>query len=662
MLGRFAVLLLMVAMGWGCAKAPEPPSKGSEVSASKEATKGAPAPTSNTAPKAEAPAKPKSPSPTTLMQGQPALTEVLDAEKTLFFAGIERLDKFVEWGIELARRSPLGGNEDFNRFLNPSSRVAFLGFDPTDPFAWAVSGLDPNLGVALVLDRRLVGQGRFAPILLLRITNREKLTTTLEKIGISAQFSAAHVEVFGARYPVRLFRGWTAILLDAANGAALQGPFENFSQFAGEGLITDPTAAELLKIDSKGFRAWAYGSLVAASRLVPDQGGQSVMSELAAKIPALSLRVGPEKQTLRLAAERRTAVTLRNLVTPRGKVPNFPQNLRDGRIVVRANLNIPLLIQGLVSLLPKGMSPLGTQLIEFRNEMPKALGITYEDLGFAFSGHFALSLDPKGGAPTVLVGLRQPARADVVVRALMTKFKEEEPRAKIGAYNERGLRGFEYVGSAGTVFTARRGDFLAIAPTKDALRATFAGTGTLMTHPASKALLEPMAFMVWGPMDGILRGAGELAKTMEALWKPYTDRGVLITRVLADEKGLLASSSAFEVVLFAAAAAGTVYAQVAASFDQAKAEITMLKLRSFQASVQQFQASKGRLPSNAEGVGVVFGKGVGGAELTTDGWGRQIQYFSPARRSKDPKSYELVSWGADGLPDSADDLRVAFPR
>ena len=42
------------------------------------------------------------------MQGQPAPTEVLDAED-LFFAGIERLDKFVEWGIELAAGLPWEG-------------------------------------------------------------------------------------------------------------------------------------------------------------------------------------------------------------------------------------------------------------------------------------------------------------------------------------------------------------------------------------------------------------------------------------------------------------------------------------------------------------------------------------------------------------------------
>jgi hypothetical protein len=228
-------------------------------------------------------------------------------------------------------------------------------------------------------------------------------------------------------------------------------------------------------------------------------------------------------------------------------------------------------------------------------------------------------------------------------------------------FKDPGLRGFRYQGPNGTWFTSRRGKILAIAPTKDALRATFAGTDTLMIHPASKALTEPMAFMVWSPMEAITASGGAAAQSLEALWKPYANNGVLITRITSDDKGLLAEGTAFEVVIFVAAAVSHIVTAVAAAFGDAQAGVTMQKLEGLKSSVRQFELRKGRLPTNAEGLGVVFGGAAVSPRMTADDWGRQIQYFSPARKATDPKGFELVSWGADGLPDSPDDLQVRSP-
>jgi general secretion pathway protein G len=81
-----------------------------------------------------------------------------------------------------------------------------------------------------------------------------------------------------------------------------------------------------------------------------------------------------------------------------------------------------------------------------------------------------------------------------------------------------------------------------------------------------------------------------------------------------------------------------------------------------------FELDTGRYPTTAEGVSALLTAPAGVGRYWTgpyirampeDDWGHPFQYVFPS--PKDPTTYQVISWGPDGVPGTADDIIVDGP-
>lgn len=99
--------------------------------------------------------------------------------------------------------------------------------------------------------------------------------------------------------------------------------------------------------------------------------------------------------------------------------------------------------------------------------------------------------------------------------------------------------------------------------------------------------------------------------------------------------------------------------------DQAKVTSTQTSIASIKQQLELYKLDNNRYPSTAQGLKALVEKPNSDPvprkwrqylpEIPKDGWGAEFTYICPAPSNKAP--YEIRSYGPDGQPDTADDLR-----
>lgn len=100
--------------------------------------------------------------------------------------------------------------------------------------------------------------------------------------------------------------------------------------------------------------------------------------------------------------------------------------------------------------------------------------------------------------------------------------------------------------------------------------------------------------------------------------------------------------------------ATVVAVSVGGSFDTAKIDKAKLDIKGFETGLDLYKLKKGRFPNTSEGLSVLFSEGMLKGSLAKDPWDKDYAYISPGQ--KNPKGFDITSYGPDGNPGGGDDI------
>lgn len=109
------------------------------------------------------------------------------------------------------------------------------------------------------------------------------------------------------------------------------------------------------------------------------------------------------------------------------------------------------------------------------------------------------------------------------------------------------------------------------------------------------------------------------------------------------------------VILIIAVLGGIVAYNFAGAADKAKVASTQASMKTIQGALSQYRAQYNTYPPTTLGLGVLVTEKILTA-APQDSWQKDFDYYSPT--SSQPSGYELISYGPDTQPNTADDIRV----
>jgi hypothetical protein len=378
--------------------------------------------------------------------GGPRVAQSLEAAPTALLVALEVPDLPGRLTALLGTVAPaLAGVPELAALLQPAGRVLVLGFDPLARAGWQSIGVDPDVGLAFVLDARVV-QG----IVLVGVTDLDRLRAWL------AGRVAAPIMV-GRR------GAYTAITLAAPRGA-----FDTFCSGGGPALANASDYRRTVSGLTTGQRGGgfaAYGALGAAEALarLAAPGQASLHASLAhhgGLFPGVALLADGTRAGGRLHASPAGLRVLEQLFEPAGRASFSRYEPRSGWSAQRGSLNLRELAGGLAALAPPADAAGRAWIADGQRKLEAALGVTVAALGAAFGGHALLAADvaslgqaaalgPGAASWLLALSVRDRDRAD----ALLLRF-----RAALGASSIVALRDGDTVllaGSAATLEAAR---------------------------------------------------------------------------------------------------------------------------------------------------------------------------------------------------------------
>jgi len=109
------------------------------------------------------------------------------------------------------------------------------------------------------------------------------------------------------------------------------------------------------------------------------------------------------------------------------------------------------------------------------------------------------------------------------------------------------------------------------------------------------------------------------------------------------------------VVVFILGLIATVVAvNVADSATNAEISKARLDIKGLEQGLDMYRLKKGRYPTTSEGLQVLYSSNTLKGTLSKDPWGNDYVYLYPGQ--KNPKGFDLMSYGPDGNPGGGDDI------
>jgi hypothetical protein len=447
----------------------------------------------------------------------------LDAETTVGAIGVDPVSAWRAARGVLEALPTLAVDKTELALLSPAAVQAQLGFDPETPEGWASVGLDVTAGVTFAVDARAFGAAGGVPLALVRVTDRAKFLTGLEKAtgtkptltdlgdGLSRLSLGDASLLWGER------RGLTVLGLvtDEADAERQRGLFRAFVQGEGSALSRDDAWQTAFRDARAPLSSWIFlgakgGAALEKSLDLPAE--VDVVAEHYVKLfPAFASWnwVAGEPGGM-LVTSPDALRALEQIMRPRKAPPRFTPFLPPSAgVAFRYSVNLVELTGGIAALLPPNVPPQVRMGMEMGKALlPMQVGISWGELTDALSGHFALGVDParvKGfadtddyaGAVVALAGVQVPERADALLLKLSNAGKDKLG-LEIAAVDIAGAKGY-HVGPADGGVTVVRKDDVLVAGVHEAVDSAVRGTAGLRDAAAAR-LDEDVAFaFYWNP-------------------------------------------------------------------------------------------------------------------------------------------------------------------
>ncbi|MHB8420295.1 MAG: type II secretion system major pseudopilin GspG [Myxococcales bacterium] len=99
--------------------------------------------------------------------------------------------------------------------------------------------------------------------------------------------------------------------------------------------------------------------------------------------------------------------------------------------------------------------------------------------------------------------------------------------------------------------------------------------------------------------------------------------------------------------------AGVVGVAVMGRFKEAKVETAQLDIKGFANGLNLYKLKHSHYPTTADGLAVLYSEGFLEGAQKKDPWQNDYVYICPG--TKNPNSYDIISYGADGKPGGDDE-------
>ncbi len=571
------------------------------------------APIADAAVAAAPPAREEPPAPPLL--DAPALAAHLDAEQVVGFVGAEGLDALAAHllgfldALGAAKAVPPDAPAEL---FDPKKRAAALGFDPTTVEGWAAVGLDATAGVAVVADRRLRVGETPAPVAWVKIADRAKLLAALSRLlGAVREADDGATLIAGDRTLLLQAGpgGWTLVLpVPATADAAALRPL--LAQVAAPPKAPLADAADLAGALRLGRGPRAYGFLGAAplaalatAELPPEV--RAGVDWSVQQMPAAGFAVGPGRGAIRLQMEAHARAALGRIVRAPGPLVALAAHVPVEQVAVRYSLDVGRFMDGVADLVPPSLGAQRGQVLIAKNALPPLIGVSYADLEAALSGQVVVAVAPPVGAGrpgvTMLIGVREAAAADRVVKTLLDRAVKREPGAQLEPIEVAGHKGFRVAGLELTVVRAGKVLIAALGAGNDAARFVApepnlaAGAPSIDEDVVFGAAVGPAFFAA-------LPKPEPAGRALDVAWKRLMGDALLQTSMRLDARGLFmggegaAGTAAAGLVLTTAAVAIPAFVKYVNKSKAAQARLTLSRLAQ---AVEAHRLETGALPAAA---------------------------------------------------------------
>lgn len=427
----------------------------------------------------------------------PALAAQLDKTHTIGFASVEKPDVLLSKLLAVAEKQTLPPEAQAG--LKPEARTQALGFDPATPAGWAEVGIDPVPGVGVAVDARLGGR----PYVIAKIADEAKLLAWLGKRnGAEARIADGTLTV-GTMPPLAVARrsGFTLF----AEGIA-PADLKAIADAKGPALTESEGFAAAFAGAAAGGRFTAFAPVANLKKLRPFSKGELAASVdfYATLFPAIGGFGDVDDFRVRLVTSEKGRAALKQIISPAAKAPAFSKWLpAEGWAAFRYSINLKELFTGLQGLLPPAVpEQVRTQL----GLAPMALamvGIDWNEVTEAFTGHVAFAIKPGEGQPELLtlMALGNPEKADKVLEAgigKLTKLLRGMRGAPLADIEIDGAKGKRFTVDGRGIVLVRKGDMLILGSSEQVVRDAIArssGGASLAGTPAGKFLDRDAAFV-----------------------------------------------------------------------------------------------------------------------------------------------------------------------
>lgn len=444
----------------------------------------------------------------------PVLGDALDAEHTVGFFAYENMDEMAARGVALIDGLPPSLQAQAP-MLSRKGLQEYLGFDPADAAQWRAAGIDPGPGLAVVIDARVRSRpgAEPAPILAVKITDRDKLAALAGKLGVAVGFDTKQDGLIPTTIGGQSFwlgeRGGFSFLVEppksAAESTALKTQFQAFLAADGKALSTQRHFQDAFTHAGGGGRLSMFGASQATGALLDGllPLAKTDIKYYTDRFSAVGFTFADNGISGQMVATDKGVTVLNKLfrAKKRSKLARFVP--AQGWGVVRTAANIPQFFDGLSDFIPPSMASQRAALGMSKMAMA-FMGFSYDDLAASFTGYALAAADfdsavqgMMGGTASIrwlaAAGVANEKRADALLETLTGL------AAKVGgrtAVDVGGNKGYQLGIEGLSVVVARIDDAVLMGPNVLAIQQAIetAGGDNLAGTDAGKRIDDPDAF------------------------------------------------------------------------------------------------------------------------------------------------------------------------
>ena len=494
----------------------------------------------------------------------PEIASLLSAEHTFVLAGAEDLGELSREVIALIEAVPAPVRskmlaDDAPAWLpalfESKARNELLGFDPTQPQGWREIGIDSKSGIAFAVDTRFAEEGHPRPILLAKVTDRNKLIATIGRLGLKVELApdGRSASVDGHEVLLGDLLGWTTVLWLDGDAAQLKPRFEAILGKAASPLDRDTKRAPALAMAPAGPRVFGYFAGHGIAPLAKNEDTKRWVEFYDQRFPGLGMAVSPSGGGLRLLGDGPGVDALKKVLVPAAKAPAFarfvPQELLAGRL----SFNLVEIFDGLRALIPPHRQDVQGKLLIGKNLVAMGLGVSLESIRASLTGHFVLAFGPQTPgtleAPSILLlaGIADPVQADATFARWLKHAEGSAVPVEVAGHKVSKLRVADV-----TYWMVRKDKVLLVASTEALLAKALGEASPLGKGHAARYLDGAYALSFVGHIEAYRNMIPPEVIEFELLrevWRPYTLDEALVLGIKVDERGLFVGGPGREGVL-----------------------------------------------------------------------------------------------------------------